>query len=184
MSLGGSVVVWIYNHLCNQCLSPLTLWVLTTLMTSCTWYNSMWSSLSVICGRSVDFSQYNWPPRYNWNIIESDVRHHNPPPSIFPIDWTINSCPFEWPYWPICLLPHLKQQRWNQLCCYMKGVAIEERATLTTTLSNWSVRGDHKVALCEYSPTNSPLTPNQIKIKRWVTFGTLASLFALGLDNA
>ena len=20
-----------------------------------------------------------WPPRYNWNIVESDVKHHNPP---------------------------------------------------------------------------------------------------------
>jgi hypothetical protein len=40
--------------------------------------------LSVICGKSVIFSgysgfllQYNWPPRYNWNIVESGVKHHN-----------------------------------------------------------------------------------------------------------
>ena len=39
--------------------------------------------LSVICDRSVVFSgspgffhQYNWPPRYNWNIVESGVKHH------------------------------------------------------------------------------------------------------------
>ena len=31
---------WIYNYLCNQCLSPLMLGVRT--MTRCTWYNIMW----------------------------------------------------------------------------------------------------------------------------------------------
>jgi hypothetical protein len=25
-----------------------------------------------------DNHQLNWPPRYNWNIVESDVKHHNP----------------------------------------------------------------------------------------------------------
>ena len=30
---------WIYNYLCNQCLSPLTLWVQTQLMVRCTRYN-------------------------------------------------------------------------------------------------------------------------------------------------
>jgi hypothetical protein len=33
---------WIYNYLCNQCLSPLKLWVLTLFMARCTWYNIMW----------------------------------------------------------------------------------------------------------------------------------------------
>ena len=41
--------------------------------------------------RSVVFSEYssflhqlNWPPRYNWNIVESGIKHHNPNPnSIF-----------------------------------------------------------------------------------------------------
>ena len=58
---------WIYNYLCNQSLSPLM----------------MWYSLSVTCDRSVVLSgssgflhQYNWPLRYNWNIVESGVRHH------------------------------------------------------------------------------------------------------------
>jgi hypothetical protein len=30
---------WIYNYLCNQCLSLLTLWVRTLFMTKCTRYN-------------------------------------------------------------------------------------------------------------------------------------------------
>jgi hypothetical protein len=33
---------WIYNYLCNQCLSLLTLWVRTLFMTKCTRYNIMW----------------------------------------------------------------------------------------------------------------------------------------------
>jgi len=30
------------NYLCNQCLSPQTLWVWNPLMARCTWYNIMW----------------------------------------------------------------------------------------------------------------------------------------------
>jgi len=59
----GAVVVmiygsWIYNNLGNQCLSPLKLWVRTLFMARCTWYNIMWQSLSVTCGRSVVFPGY------------------------------------------------------------------------------------------------------------------------------
>ena len=50
---------WIYNYLCNHCLSPLTLWVRTPFMASCTLYNFMWSSLWVTCGSSVVFSGYS-----------------------------------------------------------------------------------------------------------------------------
>jgi len=38
---------WIYNYLCNQCLSPLKLWVRNLFMERCPRYNIMWSSLSV-----------------------------------------------------------------------------------------------------------------------------------------
>ena len=50
---------WIYNYLCNQCLSPLKLWVRIMLMVRCTWYNILWASLSVTCDRSVVFSGYS-----------------------------------------------------------------------------------------------------------------------------
>jgi len=33
---------WIYNHLCNECLSPLKLWVRISLMARCTRYNILW----------------------------------------------------------------------------------------------------------------------------------------------
>ena len=75
----------IYNYLCNQCRSPLTLWVWIPFMGRCTRYNIMWYSLSVTYDRLVVFSwycgflhQWNWPPRYSWNIIESGVKHHKP----------------------------------------------------------------------------------------------------------
>jgi hypothetical protein len=63
-SLYRAVVVvivgsWIYNYLWNQSLLPLTLWFRIPLMARCTWYNIMWSSLSVTCGKSVVFSGYS-----------------------------------------------------------------------------------------------------------------------------
>jgi len=49
---------WIYNYLCNQCLSPLKLWVWTLFMSRSTWYNIMWNSLSKTCDKLVVFSRY------------------------------------------------------------------------------------------------------------------------------
>ena len=37
-----SYVSWIYNYLCNQCLSPLKLWDRILFMARCTRYNIMW----------------------------------------------------------------------------------------------------------------------------------------------
>ena len=39
--IGVRVDSWIDNYLCNQCLSPLKLWVRISLMASCTPYNIM-----------------------------------------------------------------------------------------------------------------------------------------------
>jgi hypothetical protein len=71
----GSYGSWIYNYLCNQCISPLTL-CSNPAQARCIRYNIMWYSLSVTSYRSVVFSWYscffheeNWPPRYNWNIL-------------------------------------------------------------------------------------------------------------------
>jgi len=46
---------WIYNCLCNRCLSAV-IW--TLLMARCTGYNIMLWSLSVTCFRSVVFFRY------------------------------------------------------------------------------------------------------------------------------
>jgi hypothetical protein len=58
---------WIYNYLWNQCLSTLTLWV------------QILFKRGVLDTILCDFlDQENWPPGYNWNIVESGVKHHNP----------------------------------------------------------------------------------------------------------
>jgi hypothetical protein len=50
-----------------------------------TWNNIMWYILSVTCERSVFFAgftgflhQWNLPPRYNWNTVESGVKQNKP----------------------------------------------------------------------------------------------------------
>jgi hypothetical protein len=50
---------WIYNYLCNPCLSPLMLWVRIPLMARCTRYNIMWWSLSVTWDRSGAWYAYH-----------------------------------------------------------------------------------------------------------------------------
>ena len=61
-------------------LSPLQLWVRIPLIAMCTLCDK---SLSVTCDRSVIFSRYSkikLMATINWNIVESDVKHHNPNP--------------------------------------------------------------------------------------------------------
>ena len=46
-------------------------------------YNVVKTDLDVIsaCHGYSDFlHQWKWSPRYNWNIVESGVKHHNPNP--------------------------------------------------------------------------------------------------------
>jgi len=77
---------WIYNYLWYQCLLSLKFWVRTPLPRS--WRGVLDTTLcDKVCDRSVVFSGYsgflhqlNWLPRYNWNIFESGVKHHNVSP--------------------------------------------------------------------------------------------------------
>jgi hypothetical protein len=79
----------IYNYLCNQCLPPLTLWVrisfsrgvLDTILCDkvCQWLaTGRWFSPSTPVSST---NKTAWPPRYNWNIVESGVKHHNHQPN-------------------------------------------------------------------------------------------------------
>ena len=66
-----------------MCISPLKLWIRFPLMARCTRYNIMWSKLTVgFTGYSGFLHQWNLPPRYNWNINESGVKHNNPNPQM------------------------------------------------------------------------------------------------------
>ena len=116
---------WIYNYLCNQCLSLLTLWdrtpikrgVLDTTLCDkvCQW----------LCDRSVVFSTIKLTPRYNWNIVESGVKHHKPTnkitdkcTSIIPsyLKWLLNFLLVHMsPVVSVCLLYLLK---WNNLAYF------------------------------------------------------------------
>jgi len=76
---------WIYNYLCNQCLSPLYMFVsrLGEVYSIQRYIMKFVSALRQICGffwvlRFLN--QYNWPQRYNLNIVESGVKHYNPNP--------------------------------------------------------------------------------------------------------
>ena len=79
---------WIYNYLCNQCRSSLALWGRTPLRWNvpdtalcdkvCQW---------LVIGRwfspGAPVSSTNKTDRhdFNWNIVESGVKHHNSTPS-------------------------------------------------------------------------------------------------------
>ena len=81
---------WIYNYLCNQCLSLLKLWVLAPLMARCNRYNIMWKvcQLLAIChwfspGTPISSTNKTYIHDIcsdNWNIVESGVKHHSPNP--------------------------------------------------------------------------------------------------------
>ena len=75
---------WIFNYLCIQCLTPLKLWVLIPLLVRytrttscdkvCQWLVAgRWFSL----GTPVSSANKTKQPRYNWNIVESGVKHHS-----------------------------------------------------------------------------------------------------------
>ena len=72
---------WIYNYLWNQCLSPLMLWVRISIRARCiTICDQVYQWLATgrwfFPGPLVSSTNKNWPPRYNWNIVESGIKHH------------------------------------------------------------------------------------------------------------
>ena len=53
---------------------------------ACQWFSQ---------GTPVSSIKKNWLPRYNWNIVESDIKHHNP--NIQPLSSNfVNFNNFEW----------------------------------------------------------------------------------------
>ena len=79
---------WIYNQMCNQCLyittnvvssNPVNDDIVCYIQPVCDkvgqWLaTGWWFSL----GTPVSSTNKNWPPRYQWNIFESGVKHHKP----------------------------------------------------------------------------------------------------------
>jgi hypothetical protein len=60
---------WIYNYLCNQCLSPLTLWVRTPLVY---FFYQLWKILIKVINYFIFIANINWynSPFYGFEIIE------------------------------------------------------------------------------------------------------------------
>jgi len=76
---------WIYNYLCNQYKSPLTLWVRTPFRRgySIQHYVINFVSDLRLVGGFLRLLLFPPPikltaPRYSWNIVESGVKHHKP----------------------------------------------------------------------------------------------------------
>jgi hypothetical protein len=70
---------WIYNYL--YATMPIT----TKVVSSNATHDEMYSIqhyvikfVSDLWQVAVFLHQYDWPPRYSWNIVESGVKHHNP----------------------------------------------------------------------------------------------------------
>ena len=61
----------------NQCLSLLKLRV------------QLESTALVFSGYTCFLHRYTWPPWYNWNIVESGVKHHNPNHLFFCLKWNV-----------------------------------------------------------------------------------------------
>ena len=81
MSWLWSYCSWIYSYICNQCISPLTLWVRIPLRRSVldtTLFDKVCQWLAV--GRWFPPPIKLTPPWYNWNIVETDVKYHKPHP--------------------------------------------------------------------------------------------------------
>ena len=81
LSLGGrlswswSYGCWIYNNLCNQCLSPLKLWVQNPFrrdVLDTTLWDKVCQWLATVHWFSSD------TPASSTNIVESGIKHHKP----------------------------------------------------------------------------------------------------------
>ena len=53
---------------------------------SCSWWGVLDTTLCddalvLFSGYFSFLHQLNWPPRYNWNIVESGIKHHKPQPT-------------------------------------------------------------------------------------------------------
>jgi len=74
------VIVWYLDLQLSMQSMPITANVVSSNIAQarCTQYNIMWESLSTTF--SSFLHQWNWQPRYNWNIVDNGIKHHNPNP--------------------------------------------------------------------------------------------------------
>ena len=71
---------WIYNYLCNQCLSPLMLWIRISIRARCLTLCDkvcQWLATGRCFSPGTPVFSNNKTDRH-WNIAESAVKHHKP----------------------------------------------------------------------------------------------------------
>lgn len=78
-SLSWSHGSWIFNYMCNQCLSSLMMWARSAFIARYSRCNTMWKTISATFGMSVFFLGY--PPirltaMTSWIIVVSGVKHY------------------------------------------------------------------------------------------------------------
>ena len=81
---------WVFIYQSNKCLSPVTLSVRITIIQVFLMQHYVIKFVSDLRQVGGFLPQYNWPPRYNWNIFESGAKHHNPQPWITSIILPVN----------------------------------------------------------------------------------------------
>jgi hypothetical protein len=97
--------------LCNHCLSQQKLGVRIPLMAGCTWYNIMWSSLLVTCGRSVVFSR---TPVSSTNKTD----HHNLIEMLLKVALKTITLTHMWKNMPL-------HERWEWAWCYQNHHIVD-----------------------------------------------------------
>ena len=133
---------------CNHCLSSLKLWVRIQFMTRCTRYNIKWLARRsvVFCGYSGILHQYNWSPRYSWNIVE----HHAPEQNVRNYDKVVyclwspmilyinNMCSLNFPNsYQIIYYIVIKDKRQNRLVLRQLNIVNYKIMTNWSFMSGW-----------------------------------------------
>ena len=102
-SWSWSYYSWNCHYPCNQCLSPLKLWVRTSSIARCNRYDIMSQTFVSILRQVSGFLQVlrflptvKLTPWFSWNIVESGVKHHSPNPTNCLIIIPGSSCSYFW----------------------------------------------------------------------------------------
>ena len=172
---------WIYNYLCNQCLSPLKLWVRIPLVYSIQHYVK---SVSVTCNRLLVFSgcscflhQENWPPRYSWNIAESGIKQHSLTPEISTFGYTAFFC-FNIFCWSVWLMDKIKLLK---LMIFFKGFSNKSKVVILNSLSlKVALNTIASYPICLHSLTHPALHQSALSnLSRLITYTAYMSVCIL-----
>ena len=131
--------------------------------------------LVVFSGYSGFLHQQNWPPLYNWNIVQSGVQHHNPNP------WYDN-------LWVDMLLhsdtsPCSKPTSlWSSECCVVdkwKSSKYQFKSLWFDLTGVWTHNLSHSRPACQQFHTYEVVIIEDVKIWQWLSDRDLQSLLKI-----